>query len=60
MYKNPKKWDLALAQAKFSYNDTRNRSTGMRECIREEYMSLDIWEKQEIRIANAEEFIEKM
>ena len=29
MYQNPKKWDLALAQAKFSYNDTPNRSTGM-------------------------------
>ena len=29
VYKNPKQWDLALAQADFDYKDTPNRSTGM-------------------------------
>ena len=29
VYKNPKQWDLALAQEEFSYNDTPNWSIGM-------------------------------
>ena len=29
VYENPKKWDLALAQVEFAYNDSPNRSTCM-------------------------------
>ena len=29
MYEHPKQWDLALAQAEFTYNDSTNRSIGM-------------------------------
>ena len=29
VYENTKQWDLGLAQAKFAYNDSPNRSTGM-------------------------------
>ena len=64
--RNPRQWDLALAQDKFSYNDTRNKSTGMSPFQivfgmhpRGVYELRDLG-KQETRSAKAEEFSEQM
>lgn len=64
-YQNPKQWDLAIAQAEFAYNDTPNRSTGIRLFQMTFGMNpRDVYElrnlgKLETRSAKAEEFVEQ-
>ena len=66
MYKNPKQWDLELAQAEFAYNDTPNRSIGMsRFHIVFGMNPRGVYEfrnlgKHETRSAKSKEFAEQM